>query len=224
MTNDIFVAILAFMKSLFLTLLAALLLTGCAGQTEKPPDTNSVLYFPETGHSIQPPFSTYFQQRGGARLLGYPITEALDHEGWRVQYFQNARLEVHPENSPDYFITVGWLGELSNRTQPPIPKPPDESSRYFPESGHSLSGDFLTFFEANGGTAQFGRPISEAFLCSGFICQDFQSARFIWRPQLPPANRVQLEALGEGYFLNSDLPVELLAPVSPPEESPQGGS
>ncbi len=220
MTNAIFVAILTFMKSLFLTLLTALLLTGCAGQKEKPPDANSVLYFPETGHSIQPPFLNYFQPRGGVRLLGYPITEALNHEGWQVQYFQNARLEVHPENSPDYFITVGWLGELSNRTQPPIPDPLNKSSRYFPESGHSLSGDFLTFFEANGDTAQFGRPISEAFLCSGSICQDFQSARFIWQPQNLPQERVRLEALGKIYFLNSSLPVELLEPVPPPKQNP----
>ncbi len=216
MTNSVFFVTLAVMKSVFLAvLMAALLLTGCAKEPAKPPNSDLVLYFPETGHSVKPPFSTYFEARGGARLLGYPITEALDHEGWRVQYFQNARLEVHPENSPDYFITVGWLGELSNRTQPPLPQAPAGAERYFPETGHSLNGDFLNFFEANGDTAQFGRPISEAFLCNGLLCQDFQSARFIWHPQNLPPERVQLEALGEVYFLNSGLPVELLEPAPP---------
>jgi len=214
------------MKRLFLAFLVFFLF-GCTQQTTSPslvgqkglPEAE-FLYFSETGHSVLPPFLSYYQQHNGLQRLGYPITEALDHEGWRVQYFQYGRLEVHPENQPDYFITVGWLGELSHRTQPPIPRPQGSQSRYFPDSGHSLSGDFLRYFEANGDTVQFGRPISEAFLCDGYICQDFQSARFIWRPQLPSSDRVQLESLGELYFQNSDLPSSLLSPVPPPRESP----
>ncbi|MFQ5576148.1 MAG: hypothetical protein ACE5G8_04075 [Anaerolineae bacterium] len=150
------------------------------------------------------------------RRLGYPITEAIDHEGWRVQYFQRGRLEVHPENHPDYFITVGWLGQLSHRTQPPLPAPPNSTARFFPKTGHTVNGDFLTFFLDNGGTVQFGQPISEPFIHNGLLNQDFQSARFIWQPSLPAPARVQLEPLGETHFLSGDLPLSLLEPVSPP--------
>jgi len=198
-----------------------LLLTGCAGEVALPSATASPapaagLYFPETGHSVQPPFREGFFRRGGLPRLGYPITEAMTHEGWRVQYFQYGRLEAHPENPPAYFITVGWLGQLSHRTQPPLPVLPASAGRVFPETGHTLSGDFLAYFESRGDTVVFGLPISEPFLQNGLLAQDLQSARFLWRPDLPPAARVQLEPLGENYFLASDLPLSLLEPVPPP--------
>jgi len=193
-----------------------------SGQIAEPItiDTRS-LYFPETGHSIQPPFLAYYLSNQGPVRLGYPITEALTHEGWQVQYFQNARLEVHPENDPAYFITVGWLGQLNQRTQAPIHQSGQEQNdrleySYFPETGHTLQGDFWRYFRVNGDTVQFGRPISEPFLYHGQISQDFQSARFIWYPNLPSQARVQLEPLGENYFLSSGLPLNLLEPIPPP--------
>lgn len=192
------------------------------GQIAGPTAKNlHIIYFPETGHSLQPPFLAYYLSNQGLNRLGYPITEALTHEGWHVQYFQNARLEIHPENDPVYFITVGWLGQLNHRTQAPIHRqnalPGTKTEHfYFPETGHTLSGDFLTFFRANGDTVQFGRPISEPFIHQGRISQDFQSARFIWYPDLPPQARVQLEPLGETYFLGSGLSLRLLEPVPPP--------
>lgn len=203
---------------------------GCAatttdikdGLTVEPIATNlHILYFPETGHSIRPPFLAYYLSNQGLNRLGYPITEALTHEGWQVQYFQNARLERHPENDPAYFITVGWLGQLNHRTQAPIHhqnalQDTKTEQLYFPETGHTLNGDFLTFFRANGDTVQFGRPISEPFIHQGRISQDFQSARFIWYPDLPPQARVQLEPLGENYFLSSGLSLHLLEPIPPP--------
>lgn len=161
------------------------------------------------------PFAAYYQRHNGLTRLGYPITEALAHEGWQVQYFQYGRLEIHPENRPAYRVTVGWLGQADNRTQPPQPFSGCARCDYFPETGHRINGDFEAYFKANGNTVQFGRPISEPFLCAGLLCQDFQSARFIWYPHLPPAARVQLEPLGETYFLKSELPANRLAPVKP---------
>lgn len=225
------------MKFAVLLLVASYLVAcfcfGCAAtstntksnQIVKPTATNlQILYFPETGHSLQPPFLAYYLSNQGFNRLGYPITEALTHEGWQVQYFQNARLEIHPENDPAYFITVGWLGQLNHRTQAPIHhqnalQGTKTEHLYFPETGHTLSGDFLTFFQANGDTAQFGRPISEPFIHRGRISQDFQSARFIWYPDLPPQARVQLEPLGENYFLSSGLSLRLLEPIPPPSNA-----
>ncbi|MEM7032977.1 MAG: hypothetical protein AAF629_25730 [Chloroflexota bacterium] len=155
-------------------------------------------------------------------LIGYPITEAFEHEGWLVQYMQNTRLEVHPENEPAYFITLGWLGELSHRTQPPLHQDDitqPKTATYFPKTGHQITGEFLSFFMKNGNTVQFGRPISEPFIHQGRLVQDFQSARFIWRPDLPEGSRVQLEPLGETYFLSGDLPLHLLDPVAIPPEA-----
>lgn len=178
---------------------------------------NNSRYFSQTGHTIRPPFLAYYLTHDGLAQFGYPITEALDQDGWQVQYFQFVRLEQHPENHPDYFITVGWLGQLSHRTQPPIYKPRPQYGRYFPASGHTVQGDFLTFFSKNGGPVRFGLPISEPFIHQDRLTQDFQSARLFWQPDA--ASPVLLEPLGETYFLSSDLPLSLLDPLQQPPKA-----
>ncbi len=40
----------------------------------------------------------------------------------------------------------------------------DEPSHYFPETGHTVSGLFLTYWESHGGLAQQGYPISDPFV------------------------------------------------------------
>lgn len=42
-----------------------------------------------------------------------------------------------------------------------VTKPLADDRRYFLESGHTLGGDFRSFWEANGGVAKLGYPISE---------------------------------------------------------------
>lgn len=78
-----------------------------------------------------------------------------------------------------------------------------EPVRYFDESGHNVSGAFLEFFDANGGIAIFGYPITEAFEDdAGQIVQYFQRARFEW------------DAAAETVRLG-DLGLELRAPDPP---------
>lgn len=205
--------------------LAGLWLAACGSPptplTSAAPREAPALYFPLTGHTVREPFLSYYEARDGLANFGYPITEAIVQDGWTVQYFQFARLEVHPENEPAYLVTVGWLGDLLHRRAPPVPgqsvpAAPEPDRRYFPETGHTASGLFLAYFEAHGDTVRFGRPISEPFLHGGLIVQDFQSARLIWRPDLPPEGQVELAPIGETYFLASDLPLTLLQPVAPP--------
>jgi hypothetical protein len=94
---------------------------------------------------------------------------------------------------------VGWLGDILNRRRPPIPSASipaggQTNYRYYPETGHTLSGDFLNYFDTHGGSVRFGLPISEPFLLDGQLTQDFQSARFFWRPEADPP--VILEQIG----------------------------
>ena len=58
-----------------------------------------VQYFPETGHTVRGEFLDYFNQHGGLRIFGYPITEQFSLNGRTVQYFQRARLESLPGES-----------------------------------------------------------------------------------------------------------------------------
>jgi len=66
--------------------------------------------YSETGHSVCYAFLDFFDANGGISQFGYPISGFEDHNGRYVQYFQNARLEWHPENPPGQWVTVGNLG------------------------------------------------------------------------------------------------------------------
>lgn len=184
------------------------MLTACQNQPISSADEAESHYFVETGHTVRGDFWRFFNVYGGVESLGYPLTEEMLTEGWTVQYFEKGRLERHPENEPAYRITVGWLGDLLQRRRPPLPTeliPPadDSNRRYFPESGHTISGDFLRYFDTHGGTVRFGLPISEPFLAGGRLTQDFQSARFFWTPESKPP--VTLEEIGRVYWQLSQM-------------------
>ncbi len=53
---------------------------------------------------------------------------------------------------------------------------------YFSETGHHLSGDFLTTWQANGGLMTYGYPISEPIQQDGMTVQYFERARLEEHP------------------------------------------
>lgn len=68
-------------------------------------------YIAETGHTIAPEFLSYWENRGGVRLFGYPITEPFWENGLLVQYFERARFEYHPELAgTEWAVLLGRLG------------------------------------------------------------------------------------------------------------------
>ncbi len=69
--------------------------------------------------------------------------------------------------------------------------------RYFPETGHNVRGEFLDFFDAQGGLKVFGYPITEEFLLDGRTVQYFQRARFELHPENPAPYQVQLGLLSQ---------------------------
>lgn len=179
------------------------MVAACQGQPISSADEGEAHAFIETGQTVQGDFWRFFYAYGGVEGLGYPLTAEMVIDGWTVQYFEKGRLERHPENEPAYRITVGWLGDLLQRRRPPLPAqliPPanDPNRRYFPETGHTISGDFLRYFDTHGGSVRFGLPISEPFLETGRLTQDFQSARFFWMPENEPP--VMLEDIGRVYW------------------------
>lgn len=71
------------------------------------------------------------------------------------------------------------------------------TSRYFPNSGHSIGGSFLKFFDANGGVNVFGLPITDEILENGTTVQYFERQRFEYHPELAGTPyEVQLSLLG----------------------------
>ena len=78
-----------------------------------------------------------------------------------------------------------------------------ETSEYFPETGHNLSGDFHDFYFANpNARLVYGLPITEAYIDqqSGTLIQYFQKVRFEHHPESPPGERIKLTPLGQKTY------------------------
>jgi hypothetical protein len=56
------------------------------------------------GQAVAAPFREYYQQHDGMRVLGYPLTELLEADGFPAQYFEKGRLEDHHAEAP----APGW--------------------------------------------------------------------------------------------------------------------
>jgi len=81
------------------------------------------------------------------------------------------------------------------------------NARYFPETGHWVTGDFLTFFDQHGGLDIFGYPRTERMVSDGRVVQYFQRARFESWPQNPPPYNVQLMLIGDAVMGPGDPPI-----------------
>jgi subtilisin family serine protease len=170
------------------------------------PSTSERLFFGDTRHTLSGGFRTYWEERGGLPIFGYPISEefrelnAADGRTYTVQYFERARFEYHPEHKgTDFEVELGLLGRLltASRTFAPAPAVAETPARrYFAETQHSLSGAFLDYWDDRGGLALFGYPISEPALENGRPTQHFERARFELHPDPAAGPRVQLGHLG----------------------------
>lgn len=76
---------------------------------------------PPIAHAPTGQFANFWRAHGGLAVFGAPITPEFDSENgdgtrhtYTMQYFQNARLEAHPENKDlRYRIELGLLGPES---------------------------------------------------------------------------------------------------------------
>jgi len=180
------------------------------------------VYIPESGHYISGDFlRTYLSVPNPEIIFGYPITDAYQEQNHNriVQYFEKARFDLHPENPPDLRVVVSPLGEYLYEPGAQLPVPdtlPD--CRLFPETGFEVCYAFRHFFEAQGGAAIFGYPISNFEIQNERIVQYFQRARFEWHPERGTGSRVVLGDLGREYFYEiQEDPIRLI-----PSESPFG--
>jgi hypothetical protein len=169
--------------------------------------------FAETGHCIQAGFLVYWQANGGLARFGYPLSDEgletlADGRPYTVQYFERVRLEYHPENPPPYDILLGQFGRDLHPADSPAP--PREGAVYFAATGHNLGAGFLAYWQANGGLAQFGYPLSEEIsepLADGqtYTVQYFERARFEYHPENHPPYDVLLGQFGRRFFAASFL-------------------
>ncbi|HEU0167800.1 MAG TPA: VanW family protein [Chloroflexota bacterium] len=95
-----------------LSLLGSILTAGRSFATVPPvPNGPDLQYFPQTNHTVHHAFLAYFNSHGGVDQFGYPIAEESTEDGFRVQWFQRARMEYHPELPAAYTVSLSLLGD-----------------------------------------------------------------------------------------------------------------
>ena len=152
------------------------------------PSTADMYYFTETGHTLKGEFKKYWDKYGGLSIFGFPTSEEFqevsqtDGKLYNVQYFERNRFEYHPDKAgTPYVVLLGLLGsEMTKGRLFPTVAPVQSTATlwWFKETGHTLSGRFLEYWQQNGGLAIFGFPISEQFQEGGFLVQYFERNRF----------------------------------------------
>jgi hypothetical protein len=93
------------------TVLLSLLGRELTADRDFPPGSPEMgeVYFPETGHTLSGKFRQFWEKRGGLPTFGFPISEPLDEanpldgQSYRVQYFERARFEYHPDELGGFY-------------------------------------------------------------------------------------------------------------------------
>src|SRR4051812_9598153 len=174
-------------RTLALTLLVSILvIPGLAhaapGSPGDVPDTRPPFqsqYFPATQHAAVNSFLAFRKRTPNALfVLGNPISQPFIEESftnpgeyYRVQYFERAILEEHPENAGTQYYVLGRLlgnqivqGRAGDPAFNPASDPGDGT--FDSATSHTLSNSpapFRSFWQKNGGISVFGRPKSEQF-------------------------------------------------------------
>lgn len=185
-------------------------------------------YFTETGHLLSGDFYGFYRSMPkGDDLLGLPLTEAfaqkLPNGGvYMAQYFERARLELHPDLPQAQRVQLGALGSasLTGRSFDRVAPVQSNANRaYFPETGHTIQGGFKEYWLANGGMRIFGLPLSEEIPEDGMTVQYFERARFEYHPQfVGTPYAIQLSPLGYTVLKQSgfNIPMGTLVRFNPP--------
>lgn len=184
-------------------------------------EAQSKAYFPQTGHFLGGAFRAYWERNGGVEIFGYPVSEEFvqSRDGRVAQWFERARFELNVVNN-QAVVSLGLVGReyLSATGQgfPPVAAVRAPGLRYFPETGHTLRGEFRNYWERRGGLGSFGYPVSEELVQRlddgrNYLVQYFERGRF----ELV-GSRVRLATLGSAL-----VPCQLR--VGLPASAPPGG-
>ncbi|HVX29602.1 MAG TPA: hypothetical protein VHA53_03905, partial [Nitrolancea sp.] len=68
-------------------------------------------YFTATGHTLAGKFEEFWTEHGGLELFGYPISEVIDQNGTKVQYFERARFELRIGDDGTTTVELTPLGQ-----------------------------------------------------------------------------------------------------------------
>lgn len=185
---------------------------------------NLPLYFPETDQSVWNYFEMYWLDNGGLPTFGYPLTparyeQASDGKTYLVQYFERARMELHPEavlrpGKPLLIepfnllllVKLSPLGAMGTSGRNFAPGAASTAPGYFAATGHTALPIFFSYWQQHGGLNIYGYPISESLQevspTDGqiYTVQYFERQRFEYHPSNPNPYKVELGLLGKQYM------------------------
>jgi hypothetical protein len=200
---------------------------------------------PSISACISGRFLSFWEDNGGLAIFGYPLTDAeflaTDDGLYLTQFFERARLELHPDQVAPYDVLLGRLGveRLSALGQNWIDAPaefPEEGCQYWDETGFNVCGPMLEAWRSGGlelddqparsdaeRLALWGLPITtEQLEADGTSVQWFERARF----EQQPDGSVTFGLLGS-EVLNAPAdqpappaPEPTVAPSPPPPSAP----
>ena len=168
---------------------------------------DSARTFTETGKTVSGPFLSYWDSHGGVAQQGYPLTgemsesSPLNGKPYTVQYFERAVFERHPENAPPFDVLLSQLGTFRFKEKYPqgmaSQRLSTDNPRRFVETGYTVGGKFRTYWEAHGGVAQQGLPISNELQEKSDLDGKIYTVQYFERAvmELHPANAAPYDVL-----------------------------
>lgn len=193
-------------------------LTACGTTaTSTTPDSGE-------GYPVATTFLDFYNTHDGLRTLGVAISSEQPENGVLVQYFENGRLEYHPQLPANSQIVLANLGELLYGPSPCVePESVESGALYFSATCHSVRLEFRTFFDKYGGVSFFGYPISEMYIENGRFVQRFERAIIIWDGAQSPEFQFRLDHLGTmacHHKCSSGRGPDTILPATPTPQPP----
>ena len=72
------------------------------------------------------------------------------------------------------FVVTLWPSTLNQAKAQAKTGGANQATRYYPETGHNLTGAFLNYYDTHGGLPIFGYPLTEPFTENGRTVQYFE--------------------------------------------------
>jgi hypothetical protein len=137
------------------------------------------------------------------QIFALPASAVTQHNRWS-SYHKDCPHQMRANNA------LLWNAFLVEAAKPisglpvpepvPLPVPQQSQARFFYETQHSVGGGFLMYFDAHGGIAQMGYPITEETAMqledgNTYTVQIFQKAALQWRPDGNPPQAVNIGSM-----------------------------
>ena len=218
-----------FITSLFMLSLVLLTVTQASTRAQETSHT-----FTETGKTVSGIFLQYWHAHGGLPQQGYPISDEMtlrstDGKEYKTQFFERAVFEHHPEYAgTENEVLLKLVGQTFHDRHFGNSPPPNQSvnptnTYTFQETGHAIGGKFRAYWEAHGGLAQQGFPMTDEFTMVStdgkvYTTQVFQRAVFELHPEYAGTeNEVLLRLLGVEELAELDKPELTATPTVQPQ-------